>query len=120
MLQYPVSLLTAAALIDGLIFALARHYKTEAEANVCNCKNPPKTPGPVPERVLDDTEPMTWQIHHFEATHLVDDVILDVKDVLQLSDVSRKYSPCIDADRLHGLQMELDECRTWLSYVGQE
>lgn len=95
MLQYPVTLLTAAALIDGLIFALARHYKTEAEVNVCKCKAPPKTPvfGCIP----DDTDPMSWQVHLFEATQLVDDVILDVRDVLQLSDVSHKYSPCIYA-----------------------
>lgn len=88
MLQYPVTLLTAAALVDGLIFALARHYKTEAETNVCRCK------APVSERVPDDTEPTSWQIHHFEATQLVDDVILDVRDVLQLSDVSRIACQC--------------------------
>ncbi|KAG8215656.1 hypothetical protein J3R82DRAFT_7530 [Butyriboletus roseoflavus] len=84
MLQYPVSLLTAAALIEGLLFALARHYRAEAEANVCKCK----TPGPAPECVPDGAEPTSWQIHHFEASQLVDDVILDVKDVLQLSDTN--------------------------------
>lgn len=93
-LQYPVTLLTAAALIDGLISALARQYKTESEANVCKCKVPSKTP--VSEYVPDDDDPTSWQIHRFEATQLVDDVILDVRDVLQLSDVS-EYSPCIDA-----------------------
>ena len=87
MLQYPVTLLTAAALVDGLALALACHYRTEAEANICKCKAVVKTP--VSEYVLDDIERMSWQIHLFEATQLVDDVILDVKDVLHLSFVCR-------------------------------
>lgn len=87
MLQYPVTLLTAAALVDGLAFALACHYRTEAEANICGCKALVKTP--VSESVLDDIEPTLWQIYLFEATQLVDDVILDVKDVLHLSLVRR-------------------------------
>lgn len=83
MLQYPITLLTAAALIEGLISALTRHFKAEAEASVCKCKA-----SPVP-LVRDDIEPTSSQIHLFEATELVDDVVLDIRDVLQLSDVSR-------------------------------
>lgn len=86
-LQYPVTLLTAAALIDGLIFALARHYRMEAETDVCQCKASP-TPL-LSECVPDDIEPTSSQIYLFEATELVDDVILDVRDVLHLSEVSR-------------------------------
>ncbi|KAH0835447.1 hypothetical protein J3R83DRAFT_9080 [Lanmaoa asiatica] len=85
MLQYPVTLLTAAALVEGLMFALARQYRMEAEADVCQCKAPSKTP--VSEWVPGDIEPTPGQIHRFEATQLVDDVILDVIDVLQLSDM---------------------------------
>lgn len=87
MLRYPVSLLTAAALIDGLTCALVRHFRTETEANVCERKVPP-TPLDS-ECVSYGIEPTSSQIYLFEATELVDVVILDVRDVLELSDVSR-------------------------------
>ncbi|KAF9222225.1 hypothetical protein BS17DRAFT_196099 [Gyrodon lividus] len=106
MLQYPITLLTAATLIDSLVFSLARQYKSEAEAHgppACKCHSAP--PPQVPERIpLNNIniQPSLSQVYVYEATQLVEAVILDVKDVLQLSD------------------MEFEECRTWLSYVGQE
>ncbi|KAI9566644.1 hypothetical protein HD554DRAFT_2174302 [Boletus coccyginus] len=99
-LQYPVTLLTAAALVDSLAFALACHYRTEGEANICTCKALARTQSS--ESMPDDSGPTSWQIHLYEASQLVDDVILDVRDVLHLSAI------------------ELDECRKWLSHVGQE
>ncbi|KAF9244440.1 hypothetical protein BU15DRAFT_71427 [Melanogaster broomeanus] len=104
MLQYPITLLTAAALVDSLVFAVARQYKSEAQASappVCKCRSaaPPLSPKLIP---LDDIRSTSWQIYIYEAMQLVEGVILDVKDVLQLS------------------EMELEECRTWLSRVGQE
>jgi len=86
-LQYPVTLLTAAALVESLAFALACHYRTEGEANICTCKALAKTQSS--ESVLDDSGQTLWQIHLYEASQLVDDVILDVRDVLHLSAVCR-------------------------------
>ncbi|KIK97828.1 hypothetical protein PAXRUDRAFT_824553 [Paxillus rubicundulus Ve08.2h10] len=104
MLQYPISLLTAAVLIDTLIFSLACQYKSEAESkssSSCKCRVSP--PPQIPERIPpNDIRPTSWQIYIHEATEVVEDVILDVKDVLQLSD------------------LELEECQMWLSYVGRE
>ncbi|KIJ19578.1 hypothetical protein PAXINDRAFT_96863 [Paxillus involutus ATCC 200175] len=103
MLQYPISLLTAAALVDTLVFSLARQYKSEAESkspSSCKCR---LSPPPIPERIPPkDIRPTSWQIYIHEATEVVENVVLDVKDVLQISD------------------LELEECQMWLSYVGQE
>lgn len=83
-MQYPVTLLTGAALIDGLTFALARQFKTEAEANICKCEALSK-----PAVSEYDIE-ITWRIYHFEAIKAVkDEVIQDIRDVLHLSDVRR-------------------------------
>ncbi|KAG9312418.1 hypothetical protein JVU11DRAFT_6799 [Chiua virens] len=95
-LQYPVTLLTAAALVDGLVFALTRHFRMEGEDN-------DTLPTRAVSKIIpDDVEATSWQICCFEAKQLVENVILDIRDVLELSEV------------------ELNECRTWLSYVGEK
>ncbi|KAF8838225.1 hypothetical protein BDN67DRAFT_1070877 [Paxillus ammoniavirescens] len=104
MLQYPISLLTAAVLVDTLVFSLARQYKSEAESkssSSCKCRFSPSPQ--IPERIPpNDIRPTSWQIYIHEATEVVENVVLDVKDVLHISD------------------LELEECQMWLSYVGQE
>ncbi|KAF8547513.1 hypothetical protein OG21DRAFT_1501533 [Imleria badia] len=101
MLQYPVTLLTAAALVEGLTSALESQYKKDDEANLCKCRELAETP--VSVCVLDDAEEMAQQIRHTEATKLLSrDVIPDIRDVLHLS------------------KIELDQCQVWLNHVCQD
>lgn len=88
-LEFPISLLTASALLDGLIIALARYYKSEADlkswsrqgSSWCRCRSTP-----------DDTvKPVPWQVYVCEAMNAVKDIILDILDVLQIRDVSDKH-----------------------------
>ena len=79
-MQWPVTLLTAAALVDSLAFVLASHYNAEDETRICKCKAFAKSP--VSEDEADE-------IHLYEASKSVDDVIEDIRDVLHLSPVGR-------------------------------
>ncbi|KAH7886662.1 hypothetical protein F5I97DRAFT_1869202 [Phlebopus sp. FC_14] len=99
MLQFPVSLLTAAALLDGLVLVLARQYKYEAKGP-CACYAASPTASPEPGE--GSIQPTSWQVHVYEAMQDTENVVLDVKDVLQIPD------------------MELEDCRMWLSLVGYE
>lgn len=87
MLQYPVTLLTAAALIDSLVSALESRFKREDEASICNCKESAKTP--VSKCILDENEQMAQHIRQHEAIKLSCPVIMDIRDVLHLSEVRR-------------------------------
>ncbi|KAG1769955.1 hypothetical protein EV702DRAFT_1281971 [Suillus placidus] len=102
--QFPVSLLTASALLDGLIIAIARHYKTEADTETwrfqrnsgCRCPAPSTC---TPENT---TKQVPWQVYVSKAMDAVKDVVLDVTDILQIRDA------------------DLERCRAWMSQVGCE
>ncbi|KAF8129873.1 hypothetical protein EV363DRAFT_1450895 [Boletus edulis] len=90
MMQYPITLLTAAALVDSLTFALACQFRKEAEPNVCQSKALAKTS--VFDSLLDEIDESSWQIHLHDASRLVKDVVLDVKAVLHISSVRHTES----------------------------
>ncbi|KAH7925982.1 hypothetical protein BV22DRAFT_393667 [Leucogyrophana mollusca] len=102
-LQFLISVLTAAALLDGLVVALARQYKTDADekAGRRRCSygalrsSSEGQEGP-------EAKAKMWQTHVRRAMRAIEDVVLDVKDILQISG------------------RELEECRAWLSLVGYE
>ncbi|KAG1729443.1 hypothetical protein EDB19DRAFT_2027731 [Suillus lakei] len=85
-LQFPVSLLTASALLDGLVIAIARYYKAEADMEAwrfqrnsgCRCLAPSAC---TPENTA---KPVPWQVYVSKAMDAVKDVVLDVTDVLQI------------------------------------
>ncbi|KAG2071275.1 hypothetical protein BDR04DRAFT_1016458 [Suillus decipiens] len=85
-LQFPVSLLTASALLDGLIIAIARHYRSEAKMTAwrnsgCRC--------PAPSACTENTsKQVPWQVYESKAMDAVKDVVLDLTDVLEIRNVS--------------------------------
>lgn len=81
-LQFPISLLTASAVIDGLIIAIARYYKATARNSGCRCS---PLLSCTPENT---TKQVPWQVYVSKAMDMVKDVVLDVTDVLQIRDVS--------------------------------
>lgn len=99
-LQFPVSLLTASALLDGLIIAIARHYRSEAKMTAwrnsgCRC--------PAPSACTENTsKQVPWQVYESKAMDAVKDVVLDLTDVLEIRND------------------DLERCRVWMSQVGCE
>ncbi|KAG2113291.1 hypothetical protein BD769DRAFT_1778621 [Suillus cothurnatus] len=95
-LQFPVSLPAASALLNILIIAITRHYNAEVDGIskgtlgvVALCRQLVR-----PENT---TKQVPWQVYVFKAMDAVKDVILDVTDVLQI---------CDD---------DLERCRAWMS-----
>ncbi|KAG1728382.1 uncharacterized protein EDB91DRAFT_1313973, partial [Suillus paluster] len=103
-LQFPVSLLTASALLDGLIIAIARHYKAEADLDAWRFQRNSYCRCPAPSFCTPDnaTKAVPWEAYVCEAMSTVQHVVLDVLDVLQIRDD------------------DLEQCRTWMSLVGCE
>ncbi|KAG0703396.1 hypothetical protein DFH29DRAFT_803550, partial [Suillus ampliporus] len=89
-LQFPVSLLTASALLDGLIIAIARHYKAEADMDAWRFQRNSYCRCPAPSFCAPDNtiKAVPWQMYVCEAMSTVQDVVLDVQDVLQIREVS--------------------------------
>ena len=82
MLQYPASLLTAAALVDSLVCVVARG----PEVDVCEWQ---ASSAPMDCECVCDVDISSSQTHLLEGNKLIENVILDVQDVLRLSNVSR-------------------------------
>ncbi|KAG2346279.1 hypothetical protein BDR05DRAFT_929465 [Suillus weaverae] len=103
-LQFPVSLLTASALLDGLIIAIARHYKTEADTETWRFQRNSGCRCPAPSTCMPEntTKQVPWQVYVSKAIDAVKDVVLDVTDILQIRDA------------------DLERCRAWMSQVGCE
>jgi hypothetical protein len=119
-LQFPVSLLTASALIDGLIIAIARHYKAEADMETWRFQWNSGCPCPVPPNCTleNTTKRVPWQVYVSKAMDAVNDVILDVTDILQIRDVSVVHDIWPPLQILY--QDDLERCRAWMSQVGCE
>lgn len=79
MLRYPISLLTAAALIEGVLEVLARRYKTA------------KFDGR--GRALKKRDEKSRKKAARKAAH---GVRLDIRDVLRISDVRASRMGCVD------------------------
>lgn len=103
-LQFPVSLLTASALIDGLIIAIARHYKAESDMEAWRFQRNYGCRCPVPSTCTPEntTKQVPWQVYVSKAMDVVKDAVLDVMDILQIRDD------------------DLERCRAWMSQVGCE
>lgn len=119
-LQFPVSLLTASALIDGLIIAIARHYKAEADMETWRFQWNSGCPCPVPPNCTleNTTKRVPWQVYVSKAMDAVKDVVLDVTDILQIRDVSVVHDIWPPLQILY--QDDLERCRAWMSQVGCE
>ncbi|KAG2128396.1 hypothetical protein BD769DRAFT_699075 [Suillus cothurnatus] len=103
-LQFPVSLLTASALLDGLIIAIARHYKAEADTEKWQFRRNSGCCCPVPSTCAPEntTKQVPWQVYVSKAMDAVKNVVLDVMDILQIRDD------------------DLERCRAWMSQAGCE
>ncbi|KIJ62446.1 hypothetical protein HYDPIDRAFT_30409 [Hydnomerulius pinastri MD-312] len=101
MMQYPITLLTGAALLDSLIVAIARRLKSDKDAAIPHpqglhhCHPPASESG-------DKAAPIPWRTYVDQAVVLTTGIGLDVMNVLQLSEA------------------EFKECGEWLSQVGSE
>ncbi|KAH7910085.1 hypothetical protein BJ138DRAFT_1194245 [Hygrophoropsis aurantiaca] len=104
-LRFRISLLTAATLLDSLVVSLARQYKSHADekARCRQCR--PRAPQPSDHNQVESglkLQAGMWQAYVRAGMYAIDNVVLDMKDLLQISD------------------HELEECRTWVSSVGYE
>ncbi|KAG1868381.1 hypothetical protein DFJ58DRAFT_678805 [Suillus subalutaceus] len=103
-LQFPVSLLTASALLDGLIIAIALHYTAEADMEKSRFQRNSGCRCPAPSTCMPEntTKQVPWRVYVSKAMDTVKDVVLDVTDVLQIRDD------------------DLERCRAWMIQVGCE
>jgi hypothetical protein len=92
-LQFAVSLLTASALLDGLIIAIARHHKAEADTEKRHFRRNSGCRCPVPSTCAPEntTKQVPWQVYVSKAMDAARDVVLDITDVLQIRDVGVVY-----------------------------
>ena len=110
-LRFPVSLLTASALISGLVSSLVDHYLNEDNVQLQR-DSWDNSNSDVHSKTRNE---ISLEMYIRKATRATKYVVADFKDVLGISHVSTGLREVSFMNLTGSLQESLKECRRWLA-----